>query len=557
MPSVNDPLLDPQMRKEGSCCCRNPADNPTGAIIAAIIATIGSFMFGFNLGFTSPALPSMEWGSDAAFSDCSSWNMEAAGGGYLCKESLQGSFFASLINIGAMLGAFSGGPISDYLGRKMGVMLSSIPLILGWAWIAIEQNYYGLLKRKEEKKKDVGENSDLLFIFCAVTMSLKAGRMLTGFGMGMVTISVNVYIAEISPKELRGALGSLFQLNLTIGILFVYLLGEVLTTSKSVDTYMNAPNPMGFHGGSHQECDWRLLSWVGCGISTMMFLGMLFMPESPKYLLSNGRSVEAVAVLKFLRGSEYDSVSEVTSFNQSKQHEDLKCVREGGRVKDELTCGEKWCVPSSLQPMGIMIVLHLTQQFSGINAVIFFCQEIFLDAGVENPVVASLIVAVVQCFLVIMILLAGRIYAVAGRRVMLTSSLSGMTISCLSMAMAFHLKQVGSRQDWLAVLSLLLYISSFSLGCGAIVWIIQGELLPNRIRGSGGSITSGFNWTCSLLVTGSFQFMLNTFEGVGTFLFYAGVCAFGAIFVLTTVPETMGMELEAIEKYFKVRDKKE
>jgi len=484
-------------------------------------------MFGFNLGFTSPALPSMEWGSDAAFSDCSSWNMEAAGGGYLCKESLQGSFFASLINIGAMLGAFSGGPISDYLGRKMGVMLSSIPLILGWAWIAIEQNYYGLL----------------------------AGRMLTGFGMGMVTISVNVYIAEISPKELRGALGSLFQLNLTIGILFVYLLGEVLTTSKSVDTYMNAPNPMGFHGGSHQECDWRLLSWVGCGISTMMFLGMLFMPESPKYLLSNGRSVEAVAVLKFLRGSEYDSVSEVTSFNQSKQHEDLKCVREGGRVKDELTCGEKWCVPSSLQPMGIMIVLHLTQQFSGINAVIFFCQEIFLDAGVENPVVASLIVAVVQVGFTLLLTIG--LLDMAGRRVMLTSSLSGMTISCLSMAMAFHLKQVGSRQDWLAVLSLLLYISSFSLGCGAIVWIIQGELLPNRIRGSGGSITSGFNWTCSLLVTGSFQFMLNTFEGVGTFLFYAGVCAFGAIFVLTTVPETMGMELEAIEKYFKVRDKKE
>jgi len=523
--SATDPLLQPKDREIKSslsvkcCCCRDPAENPTGAVVAAVIATLGSFMFGFNLGFTSPALPSMEWGSDSAFTDCAEWNQDPSGG-YTCKESFHGASFASIINFGAMLGAFAGGPLADLIGRKYSVMLSALPLASGWAWIAIDSNYYGFL----------------------------AGRLLTGFGMGMVTICVNVYITEISPSNLRGALSSLFQLNLTIGILAVYLIGEFLTTETTVLASMNTENPKGFASGTHQECNWRLLSVIGSTISLFMFFGMIFMPESPKYLLTHGRRVEAMAVLKFFKGSEYDAISEINAYGQKNP----ESKQENGSAESDSTCAETWMSRSSLLPLSIMLVLHLTQQFSGINAVIFFCQEIFLDAGVTNPVLASLIVAVVQVGFTGLLTLG--LLDMAGRRFMLTLSLVGMACSCLAMSAAFHLKEIGNRQDWLAVLSLLLYISTFSLGAGAIVWVIMGELLPLRIRGVGGSIASGFNWSCSFLVTGSFQFMLTRLQGTGTFLVYAGVCAFGAVFTLLAVPETKGLELEAIEALFAKKD---
>ncbi|GAB5366496.1 hypothetical protein AAMO2058_001148400 [Amorphochlora amoebiformis] len=507
MADASEPLL-PGEKKAKSI-------NATGAIFAASIATIGSFMFGFNIGFTSPSLPSLEWGTDPVFGDCSEW-IQDSNGGYSCKESAQGAFFSAIINFGAMAGAFAGGPIVDSIGRKYSVILSAVPLILGWLWIAIGAGYFGML----------------------------AARVATGFGMGLVTISVNVYVTEISPSHLRGALSSMFQLNLTIGILAVYLIGEYLTTSQFVTATMNPTNPPAFKYGQHLECNWRLLSYVGAGISTLMFVGMLFMPESPRYLLLNNRQEEAIKALNFFKGATYNAYAEVESFR--KQEED-EYVEEAG----EESCASTWLTRGSLIPMGIMLVLHTVQQFSGINAVIFFCQTIFADAGVSNPVVASVTVAIVQ--VVFTGLLTMGLLDLAGRRVMLTLSLIGMTISCIGMSTAFHLKEVDNAQDWLAFASLLGYIASFSIGTGAIVWVIMGEILPLKIRGLGSSIASGFNWTCSFVVTFMFSIMLTKLKGVGTFLFYAAVCAFGAVFTYVVVPETKGLELEAIEKLFLTR----
>jgi len=202
------------------------------------------------------------------------------------------------------------------------------------------------------------------------------------------------------------------------------------------------------------------------------------------------------------------------------------------------------CARGARWPLTIGIVIMFVQQCSGINAVIFYSSDILRTAGIDNPNLGGLIVMAVQ---VVMTLVSVLLMDRAGRRVLLLLSLAGMTI-CVSGMGAFELNH--EKPTWLALAALIGYIVSFSLGLGAIPWLLMGEIIPSHVRALGSSVATMANWTLSFLVTETFSTLRNALGAAGTFFLFGGVCAFGFVFVAICVPETKGKTLQQIEALF-------
>ncbi|KAL3932763.1 MAG: hypothetical protein SGPRY_000567 [Prymnesium sp.] len=197
--------------------------------------------------------------------------------------------------------------------------------------------------------------------------------------------------------------------------------------------------------------------------------------------------------------------------------------------------------------VAIGCTLMIIQQFSGINAVIFYSGDILSTTGMRDPNVGGLIVMGIQ---VMMTFVAAMLMDRAGRRPLLLISLAGMALAASLLAF-FYVND--KRPGWLALTSLMLYIISFSLGLGAIPWLILGELFPSHIRATGSSVAALFNWLLSFIVTLGFQSVANALSQAGVFFLFATVCVQGFVFVFCVVPETRGKSFEEIEALFNHR----
>eukprot|EP00051_Salpingoeca_urceolata_P005436 m.73231 g.73231 ORF g.73231 m.73231 type:complete len:508 (-) comp14328_c0_seq1:16-1539(-) len=443
-------------------------------LVFSLIAALGPLAFGYSLGFTSPLQTVLE--------------KEPAGDGFLTKS--QNTFFGSQINIGAMIGAFLGGPILEILGRRRGIALACLPFAGGY-----------------------------LAIFWAKSVAvLYLGRILTGVGVGLVSLGVPVYIAEISPSEYRGGLGTINQLAVTVGVLLVYAIGLALDASKST---------------SH----WHPLALIAAIIAGALFVLTFFIPATPRWLLSKGRRSEAERAVRSIQGPLADCENELRSIEQAIE----ESQKIGKASLSELFQG------AAAKAMVIAFGLMLVQQFSGINVVIFFSGKIFSQAGFTNANLPALVVSIVQ---VIVTGISCLIIDKAGRRALLLMATIGMTASCIVLGYYFYLLDHNQDPEGvIALVSVVLYIACFSLGLGAIPWLIMSEVFPMRVRGVAASLATLFNWTCSFIVTETFQSTIDAFTEAGTFWFYAAVCAGGALFVMAYVPETKGRTLEEIERY--------
>uniref|UniRef100_A0A0C9QVY9 TSA: Wollemia nobilis Ref_Wollemi_Transcript_4894_1889 transcribed RNA sequence n=1 Tax=Wollemia nobilis TaxID=56998 RepID=A0A0C9QVY9_9CONI len=443
-----------------------------GSVLAAILCTtivaLGPVQFGFCVGYSSPT-------QKGIIDD-------------LGLTLSQFSLFGSLSNVGAMVGAIISGQVADFIGRKGALLVAAIPNILGWLAISFAK--------------------DSSFLYW--------GRLFTGFGVGVISFTVPVYISEIAPKHLRGGLGAVNQLSVTIGIVLAYLFGLFLS--------------------------WRPLAIAGIIPCSLLVLGLFFIPESPRWLAKIGDE-NFEASLQALRGSDIDISLEAVEIKSI-----MEMNNQQSRVKFSELVERRYALP-----LTIGIGLLILQQLSGVNGIMFYSTSIFTSAGISSANAASLGLGAIQVFMTgVAVWLMDR----AGRRLLLMVSSGGMAICHFLVGLSFYLKtHVAEASQYetffsvLALTSLLIFIVSFSLGMGAIPWIIMSEILPVNVKGFAGSVATLANWMTSWAVTMSIN-LLMAWSYSGTFMLYGLVCAFTLGFVALCVPETKGRTLEEIQSSF-------
>ncbi|XP_059459412.1 sugar transporter ERD6-like 6 isoform X3 [Corylus avellana] len=355
----------------------------------------------------------------------------------------------------------------------------------------------------------------LAISFASDTTFLYMGRLLEGFGVGIISYTVPIYIAEISPQNMRGSLGSVNQLSVTIGVLFAYLLGMFVS--------------------------WRVLAIIGILPCAVLIPGLLFIPESPRWLAKMERTEDFESSLQVLRGFGTDISIEANEIKTSV----ALASKKSTITFSDLRRKRYWF------PLTIGIGLLILRQFTGINGVLFYSSNIFESAGVSSSNLATFILGVIQVIATgVSTWLADR----AGRRLLLIISSSGMTLSLILVAVAFYLEGVVSEDSSiytmfgiLSVVGLVLLVITFSMGIGSLPWVIMSEILPANIKVLAGSIATMANWLTTWVVTLTANLLLSWSSG-GTFTIYATVSAFTLVFVALWVPETKGKTLEEMQR---------
>ncbi|KAI5426766.1 sugar transporter ERD6-like 7 [Lathyrus oleraceus] len=435
--------------------------HPWMVYFTTFIAVCGSFEFGTCTGYSSPT-------QEAIRKDL---NLSLA----------EYSLFGSILTFGAMIGAITSGPIADFVGRKGAMRVSSAFCIAGW----------------------------LVIYFSKGPVPLDIGRLATGYGMGVFSFVVPIFVAEISPKELRGALTTLNQFMIVTGASMSFVIGTVLS--------------------------WRALSLISLIPTAVLLLGLFFIPESPRWLAKRGRADDFVAALQILRGKDYD------------------ISQEAEEIQDYITSLEKLAKPKVLdlfqkrylRSLTIAIGLMVCQQFGGINGIVFYASSIFDLAGFPSTA-GSIYFAIIQ---IVITGVGATLIDKAGRKPLLLASGSGLVAGCIFIAVAFYLKvydvAVGAVPA-LAVTGILVYIGSFAIGMGAVPWVVMSEIFPVNIKGQAGSIATLVNWFGAWLCSYTFNFLMS-WSSYGIFVLYAALNAVAILFIVLVVPETKGKSLEQLQ----------
>ncbi|KAK8290627.1 hypothetical protein V6Z11_D06G009900 [Gossypium hirsutum] len=403
-----------------------------------------------------------------------------------------------------LLGLFIFVEVSVLDAFPFSLMIAAIPNIIGWLAISFARD------------------SSFLYM----------GRLLEGFGVGIISYTVPVYIAEIAPQNLRGSLGSVNQLSVTLGIMLAYLLGLFV--------------------------EWRILAVLGILPCTILIPGLFFIPESPRWLAKMGMTEDFETSLQVLRGFDADISIEVNEIKGVKRN--LTSTTRASMRSVASTTRRTTIRFADLKerrywfPLMVGIGLLMLQQLSGINGVLFYSSTIFEAAGVKSSNAATFGVGAIQ---VIATAVTTWLVDKAGRRVLLIVSSFGMTLSLLVVAVSFFLKDVVSSDSSvysimgiLSVVGVVAMVVTFSLGMGAIPWVIMSEILPINIKGLAGSIATLSNWFFAWVVTMTANLLLDWSSG-GTFTIYMVVSAFTIVFVTLWVPETKGRTLEEIQWSFR------
>ena len=410
--------------------------------------------------------------------------------------------------VGAILGALFCGKVTDVLGRKIVILASAIIFTIGAIWSGFSPDVEQLI----------------------------VSRLFLGVAIGVSSFAVPLYIAEISPANKRGSLVSMFQLMITIGVLASYL-SDLL-----------------FADESDLSC-WRPMFYIGVVPALILLIGMLFMPESPRWLISRGRDEEGRRILSRIESSETMEESYKTIKNE------LEKSREESSSFKELL--KPWLRNALI--IGISIMFF--QQFVGINTVIYYSPKIFLMAGFDGAV--SAIWAAVGVGIVNLLFTIVSVYFVdrLGRRKLYFIGLSGIFISLLLLGVCFtSFSCLGVMGKWLSIILVFIYVAFYAISIGPLGWLIISEIFPQKVRGLGSSLGSLSVWVFNTIVTFTFFKIVKAFtiEGTevylngenlgnpaGAFWFYALVALVAIIWGYFYVPETKGVTLEKIEEYWR------
>ncbi|WP_300704460.1 sugar porter family MFS transporter [Bacteroides sp.] len=460
-------------------------------LITTVVAT-GGLLFGFDTGVISGAIPFLQ----------ADWRIDNGDIEWITAAGL----------LGAMLGALGGGRMSDVFGRKKIILVSAVIFAVGALWSGLATSL----------------------------ISLILSRLFLGIAIGVASFTVPLYIAEIAPAKSRGRLVSMFQLMVTIGILFSYL----------SDTF--------WADESKLDC-WRMMLCVGVVPALILLIGMFFMPETPRWLMSKGRMEECRRVL--LKIEQEDTVDDLLRQMEGEIQKD----------KDSVTGWSYLMQPWLRTPLMIAVCIMFFQQFVGINTVIYYSPKIFLMAGFESTlsaIWASVGIGVVNVlFTIISLYLVDKI----GRRKLYFIGLSGIIVSVLCLSTCFlYANQLGEVGRWLMVGFMFAYVAFFAISIGPLGWLVISEIFPQKVRGLGTSIGSLSVWVFNCIVSFTFFKIVKAFSVSGTeivvgqstsenpagaFFLYGFIALVALVWGYFFLPETRGLSLEEIERMWK-QDKK-
>lgn len=432
--------------------------------IVAIVASLGGLLSGYDTGVISGALLFIN----------ETW---------VLPDTLQG-FLVSSVLIGAVIGAATNGILADIFGRKKIIMATAVIFILGSILCAFAPNVYVLI----------------------------LSRIFVGFAVGIVNFVVPLYLSEVSPKNLRGTLVSLYQWAITAGILFSYFINAVFAQAVY---------------------NWRWMLFAGVVPGLVLFIGMCFMSDTPRWLVSKNRDDEAKKVF-------------------SKIEPDIEPEKEIAEIKETLVDNrqekafrlKKWMIMPFVVGIGIMFA----QICTGINTIIYYAPTIFKTAGFDSNLTAIYATTGIGVVNFIMTIVAVFFTDRIGRKPLLYFGLTGVMLSLFALGTSFAFAGgLGSSLKWVAVGSLVTYIICFAMSLGPIGWILVSEVFPLRIRGIAMSVCTVSNFAFNFFVVGSFPVLLHRIGGAWTFWIFGIVSILCIIFVYFFVPETKGISLEEIE----------
>lgn len=448
---------------------------PTRQFIAGVTVNLASVALGTCLGWTSPMEPVY------TSNDTSVNPLETI------PDTGEKAWIGSLVAMGALIAPFIAGPLAGQIGRKLTLLGSSVFFVISWI---------------------------LLLVTSSVGLVL-AARLIQGFGVGFVMTVQTMYIGEIASNEYRGALGSLMQLCIVSGILYVYVVGPYVS--------------------------WAALQWACLALPVIFAAAFFFMPETPTYYLTKGKREEAIASLQWLRGKSAEGVQ--------KELEDTAASVEEA-MKNKAGVMDIFKSKGTIKALIICSGLISFQQLSGINVILFYSQTIFAKTGSSlEPAVSTILVGVVQ------VLASGATPLIVdrlGRKPILLVSAGGMALAHGTMGLYFYMDYIKSDAvdsiNWLPIFSLIFFVTVYCIGFGPLPWAVLGELFPPNVKSIASSMVASTCWILGFIVL---QFFSTLDEAVGShwsFWIFGICCVIAFIFTFTQLMETKGMSLDEIQQ---------
>ncbi|KAK3932065.1 Facilitated trehalose transporter Tret1 [Frankliniella fusca] len=401
-------------------------------------------------------------------------------------DSNQFSWVSAMLSIGAIVGAVPLGYLANIIGRKKVIILLAPFMSIGYLLLAFSTGFWMLL----------------------------LGRFILGGVTGAYCVVVPMYTGEIAEPAIRGVLGSFFQLLITAGILLAYAL--------------NALNVS--------------LLWINIVFAILpaiMAIMVLYFPDSPRWSISKGHETDARNALKVFRGTS-DVEDEIQLIK-----DDITREREA-----KLPFSQAVSTTAAKKALFLALTVMLFQQFSGINAVIFYASQIFADAKV--PLEESQCTVIVGVCQIIATYVSTLIIDRAGRKPLLISSGAIMAISGALLGLYFYLTEQTHVTDgvdisWLPIVSMVVFIILFSLGYGPIPWLYMGEVFSDQIKETGMSIATVVNWISVFIVTKFYGDLKEGIGGYGAFWVFSAISVLGCFFTFFFVLETKGKTFDQIQ----------
>lgn len=441
--------------------------------LVSMVSALGGLLFGFDTAVVSGAIGFMEQRFDLS--------------------KIEVGWAVSSLIIGCIIGAAMSGLLSDRFGRKRVLITAAILFIISSIGSAIPETFSGFI----------------------------IARIIGGIGIGITSTLCPLYNAEIAPAKYRGRLVALNQLAIVTGIFLTYFVN--LWISGSGDEAWGIASA------------WRYMFGVGA-VPGVLFLALLFfVPESPRWLIKQGRPAEALPILLRIHGEEL-AKKEVVDIKQSFE-------QESGSIRQLFSPGLRIALI-------VGVGLAVLQQITGINAVMYYAPEIFkaTGAGTNASLVQTILVGFINfLFTIVALWLIDKV----GRKALLLVGSASMAICLLVIGIAF---QTGNTAGPLVLIFILIYVASFAISLGPVVWVIMSEIFPNRIRGKATAIAAMTLWAADYVVSQSFPPLLSSAGPATTFWIYGSMSLLTFFFTWRFVPETKGKSLEEIESLWSSKE---
>ncbi len=452
------------------------------AIVA--VATIGGLLFGYDSG----AVNGTQDGLKSAFA------LSDAGLGFTVGSLL----------LGCMAGSFLAGWLADAIGRRNVMMLAATLFLIG----AIVQGF---------------ADSQSVFV---------AARIMGGMAVGAASVLSPAYISEVAPANIRGRMTTIQQIMIITGLTAAFLVNYVLAHSAGKSTEL-------FWGGYEA---WRWMYWMQAIPAAIFLVALLFIPESPRYLVSKGRDAEAKSVLTrlFGAGSSDTKIADIkASFNQHHRPRLGDVLAPGTLFRPIVWAG---------------LLLAVFQQMVGINVIFYYGATLWQSAGFteDQSLQINIVSGVVS--IVICLFTAAFVDKIGRKPLLLVGSL-GMAVTLFAMAYAFSngtldaagKLQLSDSDGLIALVAANLYVMFFNVSWGPVMWVMLGEMFPNQIRGSALAVCGLAQWSANFAITQAFPIMLASLGLAISYSFY-GACALISFFLVRAfIKETAGKELEDME----------